>query len=100
MDKNQRMHLLSIIKKPIITDKTTKLLENNQYCFQVSQKSNKKTIKIAIEKFFNVKVVNINTCHLPLKKRNIGRFKGYKSHYKKAIVTLSENDTINLFENN
>nr|YP_007878227.1 50S ribosomal protein L23 [Calliarthron tuberculosum]AGA63838.1 50S ribosomal protein L23 [Calliarthron tuberculosum] len=100
MNREQQKKLLSIIKKPIITDKTTKLLENNQYCFQVNHKSNKIEIKLAIEYIFNVKVKKINTYHAPRKKRTVARFKGYKAHYKKAIVTLSENDTINLFSDN
>ena len=97
MDKNKIRHLLTIIKKPIITDKTTKLLENNQYCFQVDPRVNKSIIKEAIECIFDVKVKKVNTCHNPPKKRNVGRFTGYKGHYKKAIVTLSTNDKINLF---
>ena len=88
---------LSIIKYPIITDKATRLLANNQYSFVVSPKSDKPTIKAAIEYLFNVKVVKINTAHLPKKKKRIGQNLGWKSHYKKAIVTLSEGDTINLF---
>lgn len=97
MHKKRETNLLTVIKKPIITDKTTKLLENNQYCFQVDHQSNKAIVKLAIEHFFQVKVIKINTCHTPLKKRNVGRFKGYKAKYKKAIVTLSSDDTINLF---
>nr|YP_009541723.1 ribosomal protein L23 [Synarthrophyton chejuense]AYR05732.1 ribosomal protein L23 [Synarthrophyton chejuense] len=97
MDKNKTRLLLNIIKKPIITDKTTKLIENNQYCFEIDARNDKFKIKEAIEKIFKVKVKKINTCHRPLKKRNVGRFKGYKRHYKKAIITLSKNDKINLF---
>ena len=57
-----------IIKYPIITDKATRLLENNQYSFIVDRYSNKITIKAAIEDLFNVKVIKINTCRLPRKK--------------------------------
>ena len=89
-----------IVKYPIITDKTTRLLENNQYSFIVNPSSDKITIKAAIEYLFNVKVIKINTCHLPKKKRRVGKYVGWKSHYKKAIVTLSEGDTINLFAEN
>ena len=89
-----------IVKYPIITDKTTRLLENNQYSFIVNPSSDKITIKAAIEYLFNVKVIKINTCHLPKKKRRVGKYLGWKSHYKKAIVTLSEGDTINLFAEN
>ena len=89
-----------IIKYPIITDKATRLLENNQYSFIVNPYSDKITIKAAIEYLFNVKVIKVNTCHLPKKKRRVGKYLGWKSHYKKAIVTLAEGDTINLFAEN
>ena len=86
-----------IIKYPIITDKATRLLENNQYSFIVNPKSNKLTIKEAVEYLFNVKVTKVNTCKLPRKQKRIGKYIGWKPQYKKAIVTLSEGDTINLF---
>jgi large subunit ribosomal protein L23 len=86
-----------IIKYPIITDKATRLLENNQYSFVVDRYSNKITIKSAIEYLFNVKVIKINTCRLPRKQKRVGKYVGWKPQYKKAIVTLSEGDIINLF---
>ena len=97
MNKNLNPKIFQIIYRPIVTDKTTKLLEKNQYCFKVDHKFNKTEIKNAIEYFFNVKVININTCHEPKKKRKVGRFSGYKKHLKKAIVTLSVDSKINLF---
>ncbi len=97
MDKANYRELLKIIKQPVITDKTTKLLENNRYCFHVDYKMDKPKIKKAIEYIFDVKVIKINTCHMPRKKRKIGRFQGHKSHYKKAIIKLSSDDNINLF---
>ena len=99
MNKRQEAKLYSIIQQPVITDKTTKLLEKNQYCFKVNHKVNKTEIRQAIETIFNVKVININTYHEPRKKRKVGRFYGYKIHYKKAIITLSTNDKIDLFSN-
>jgi len=89
-----------IVKYPIITEKSTRLLETNQYTFVVDRYSNKTTIKSAIEELFNVKVVKINTCRLPRKKKQVGKYIGWKPQYKKAIVTLSENDIINLFDDN
>jgi len=86
-----------IIKHPIITDKATRLLENNQYSFIVDPSSDKIAIKAAIESLFNVKVIKINTCSLPRKKKRVGKYIGWKPQYKKAIVTLSEGDVINLF---
>lgn len=89
-----------IIKYPIITDKATKLLENNQYSFIVDRYSNKFSIKTAIEYLFNVKVLKINTCRLPRKQKRVGKYIGWKPQYKKAIVTLSDGDVINLFAEN
>ena len=89
-----------IIKYPIITDKATRLLENNQYSFVVSPTSSKPTIKAAIEYLFDVQVTKINTCQLPKKKKRVGKYLGWKPHYKKAIVTLAEGNTINLFAEN
>lgn len=88
------------IKYPIITEKATRLLENNQYSFIVSSESNKVIIKAAIEYLFDVKVIKVNTCHLPRKKRRVGKYIGWKPHYKKAIVSLEEGNTINLFAEN
>jgi len=90
----------NIIKYPIITDKATRLLENNQYSFIVNPTSNKITIKKSIEYLFNVQVIKVNTSHLPKKKKSIGRSFGYKPHYKKAIITLASGNTINLFSEN
>lgn len=89
-----------IIKYPIVTEKSTKLLENNQYTFIVDRYSNKLTIKSAIEDLFNVKVIKVNTCRLPKRKKQVGKYIGWKSQHKKAVITLSENDIINLFDDN
>ena len=89
-----------IIKQPIITDKATRLLENNQYSFIVNIKSDKPTIKLAIEYLFNVKVIKVNTCRLPRKQKRVGKYIGWKPQYKKAIVSLKEGDVINLFTEN
>ena len=89
-----------IIKYPIITDKATRLLENNQYSFIVDRYSDKSTIKAAIEYLFNVKVNKVNTCRLPRKKKRVGKYMGWKPQYKKAIVSLREGDVINLFTEN
>jgi large subunit ribosomal protein L23 len=89
-----------IIKYPIITDKATRLLENNQYSFIVDRYSDKITIKAAIEDLFNVKVIKVNTCRLPRKKKRVGKYVGWKPQYKKAIVSLAKGDVINLFTEN
>ena len=89
-----------ILKYPILTDKTTKLLENNKYSFKVDSCVNKIIIKQIIESLFCVKVLKVNTCHLSKKKKRVGKYTGWKPKYKKAIVTLSEGNIINLFNNN
>ena len=89
-----------IVKYPIITDKATRLLENNQYSFIVDRYSDKITIKAAIEYLFTVKVIKVNTCRLPRKKKRVGKYIGWKPQYKKAIVSLQEGNVINLFTEN
>lgn len=97
---NNKQSLIDLIRGPIITDKTTKLIEENQYSFAVNRKANKIQIKQAIEYIFKVNVKNISTCKLPIKKKKVGRFIGKKAQYKKAIITLQEGNTINIFSNN
>ena len=68
-----------------------------QYTFLVHSSANKILIKEAIQNLFDVKVKKINTTNLPKKKKKVGKYIGWKPNYKKAIVTLSDNDKINLF---
>ena len=102
MNNSSKYHLSNeqVVKYPIITDKATRLLENNQYTFVVDRSSDKPAIKSAIEELFKVKVKKVNTCHLPRKQKRIGKYIGWKPQYKKAIVTLSDGDVINLFTEN
>lgn len=97
MDSIDSRGLLDLVKYPIITDKTTKLLEENQYCLPLIPKQQKLILRLLYSIFFNVQVTGVNTCHPPKKKRSIGRFVGKRPHYKKAIVTLASEDSINLF---
>lgn len=90
-------HLADLIHRPIVTEKATVLLEQNKYVFEVIPTASKPEIKAAIEDLFNVKVTSVNTLQLPRKKRRVGKFIGYKPHYKRAIVTLAEGDSITLF---
>lgn len=93
------LNKISTIKQPILTDKTIRLTESRKYSFLVNLDSTKSEIKVAIESLFQVKIRKINTCNLPRKKKRVGKFTGWKAQYKKAIVTLSEGETINLFTN-
>lgn len=89
--------LVDIIKYPILTDKTTRLIEDNQYSFAVDKKASKIIIKKAIEYIFQVQIKKINTCNQSEKKRRVGKFVGRKAKYKKAIITLHEGNAIDLF---
>nr|UAD84207.1 ribosomal protein L23 [Gracilaria changii] len=89
--------ITDIIKYPILTDKTTQMLEDKKYSFAVEIKAKKSAIKQAIEQLFDVKVQKINTSIIKPQKKRIGKHIGYKSKYKKAIVKLHNKYEINLF---
>ena len=97
-DQSTQRDLLDIIKYPILTEKTIRLIEKNQYSFAVDSKAGKIAVKSAIEELFDVKVIAVNTSLLPLKKRRVGKFIGNKARYKRAIVKLASEDSISLFE--
>ncbi|MDD9272113.1 50S ribosomal protein L23 [Paenibacillus sp. GCM10023248] len=78
-----------IIKRPIITERTSDLMANKKYVFEVDLRANKTEIKQAIEAIFKVKVTNVNTLRMPAKPKRYGRHQGYTSIWKKAIVSLS-----------
>ena len=85
---------LKIIKKPLLTEKSTNLNQFNQYSFVVSSESNSFEIRQAIEKIFKVKVIKVNTAIIRGKLKSFKGQSGYKKNYKKAIVTLAEGNTI------
>jgi large subunit ribosomal protein L23 len=85
---------LSIIHRPLMTEKSTNLNQFNQYSFIVSKDSNSIEIKNAIEKIFKVKVTKVNTSILRGKIKSFKGSLGYRKDTKKAIVTLAEGNTI------
>ena len=85
---------LSIIHKPLLTEKSTNLNQFNQYTFLVDRKSNSLQIQQAIEKIFKVKVTKVNTSIIRGKLKSFKGNLGYKKDIKKAIVTLAEGNTI------
>ena len=87
-----------IIKRPIITEKSSGLVDKLQYTFEVAVDANKVEIKKAVEEIFNVKVVAIRTVNVHRKAKRVQRYEGYKSAYKKAIVRLAPGQTIASFE--
>ena len=85
---------MSIIKKPITTEKSTNLQQFNQYSFIVSKQSNSMQISNAIEMIFKVKVRKVNTSILRGKGKTFKGQYGFRKDIKKAIVTLDEGNTI------
>ena len=98
------LRLEDVIRRPLITEKNTILMEIGQYTFEVAPEANKIQIKAAVEKTFNVSVKAVNTLNVkPRKKsrmasRRGGRIEGTQASWKKAIVTLAPGERIDVFE--
>jgi large subunit ribosomal protein L23 len=92
--KYNARNLADLILKPIVTEKATLLMEQNKYVFDVAIKATKPQIKAAIEGLFEVKVTKVNTLRPPRKKKRVGKFIGYKPLYKRAIVTLASENSL------
>ena len=95
----------TIIKKPVITEKATKLSElSNRFTFEVDRKSNKIEIKNAIEKMYGVHVTDVHTLNYgggvsSVKYTNKGIVEQKSKQWKKAVVTIADGETIDLFKN-
>lgn len=91
-----------VIRRPIITEKTNALSGNlQQYVFEVSKDANRTMVKNAIEAIFDVDVVRVNIINVPAKRSRRARSRRLlvrRPGYKKAIVTLAEGQTIEIFE--
>lgn len=86
--------LLSLIKYPSLTEKSINLYGERQYTFIVDRSLTKIEIKYVIEKIFDVTILEVNTCTLPVKTRRVGKFNGKKPKYKKTYVKLKKGDAI------
>ncbi len=95
------LHLYDVIRRPVITEKTTGMVDNdNKYVFEVARKANKLQVKEAVEVIFELegKVLKVNTMNMPAKRGRRGRNQYIRSRqWKKAIVTLEEGVSIELF---
>ena len=93
------MHVLSVLKRPLITEKSTLLQEQNKYVFEVLPRANKPQIREAFERAFEVSVASVNIVKIPGERRRLrnGRWLTSKP-MKKEVVTLKAGDTIQLFE--
>ena len=92
------MELHQIIRRPLVTEKTTLLREGNQYIFEVDPRANKIEIERAVEKLFKVKVLGVRTQNILGKQKRYGRLMGKKRDWKKAIVTVAPGSSIEIFD--
>jgi len=88
-----------VVLRPLLTEKGTRLKEEgNQYLFRVARTANKVEIKRAIEQLFKVTVLDVHTAQVRGKIKRLGRFQGRTPDWKKAVATLKEGDSIELYE--
>jgi len=92
------MHLYEVLRRPLITEKSTDLQALNKYVFEIADEANKPLVKQAIEKAFRVRVTGVNVVTVPGKTRRVGRRQVQTRSWKKAIVTLQPGDKIEFFE--
>ncbi len=98
------MKLTEVLIKPILTEKANAQQEKlRRYAFRVDRRANKLEIKKAVEEFYGVSVVDVNTAVVPGKNKTrytkAGFIQGMKSAYKKALVTVAEGESIDLYSN-
>ena len=88
-----------VIIRPVLSEKSSDLAEENKYVFQVANNANKHIIKKAIKEVFKVNPVKINVMKVRGKRKKVRYHYGYTTSWKKAIVTIGEGEKIELFEN-
>ncbi|MGH2795633.1 MAG: 50S ribosomal protein L23 [Actinomycetota bacterium] len=87
-----------VILAPVVSEKSYGAIDRNVYTFLVAPTANKTEIKIAIEKIFGVKVISVNTMWRSGKRKRTRYTMGQRSAQKRALVTLAEGDTIEIFQ--
>ncbi|MDD5311752.1 MAG: 50S ribosomal protein L23 [Dehalococcoidia bacterium] len=92
------MNVYEILRRPLVTEKVSRLGEQNKYAFEVNKKASKEQIKQAVEKSFKVGVIRVNIINVPGETRRLGRRAVTRASWKKAVVTLKEGDKIQYFE--
>ena len=93
------MEPLQLIRRPLISEKSTKLKEaTNTVCFEVDRRANKIEIQRAVEKLFGVKVAGVRVANRRGKWKRMGRFLGQRKDWKKAYVRLAPGEKLEFFE--
>ncbi|MDP2234390.1 MAG: 50S ribosomal protein L23 [Actinomycetota bacterium] len=87
-----------IIVRPIVSEKSFDLIEQNRYTFEVAKTASKPQIADAVSEIFSVTVTDVNTMNVTGKPRRLRHNKGVTRSWKKAIVTLKQGDAIEFFE--
>lgn len=91
------MHVYEVLRRPLVTEKSTLLQGQNRYAFEIAQKATKHQVKEAVETGFKVKVTKVNVMTVPGKTRRFGRRQVKTPSWKKAVVTLGPGQKIELF---
>jgi large subunit ribosomal protein L23 len=92
------MKNLLILKKPVVTEKSTEMNQASKYVFEVDVRANKMDVKNAVQSAFDVTVLKVNIMNIKGKKKRFGPKIAKLPNRKKAIVTLSQGDSITIFE--
>ena len=92
------MNAREIILRPVVSEKSYALLAANKYTFRVADRANKTQVRQAIEEIFGVRVEGVRTAWVKPKPKRRGFTSGTRRRWKKAVVTLHAEDTIELFE--
>jgi large subunit ribosomal protein L23 len=92
------MNARQVIVRPVISEKSYALLAANKYTFRVHERSNKTQVRQAIEEIFGVRVMGVRTAWVKPKPKRRGWTSGQRRRWKKAVVTLHPDDSIELFE--
>jgi large subunit ribosomal protein L23 len=87
-----------VIIRPVVSEKSYAGIEQNTYTFLVDKRANKTEIKEAVQTIWNVRVTSVNTLNRPGKTKRRGWTKGTTASQKRAIVTLADGDSIEIFE--
>ncbi|MCR6543956.1 50S ribosomal protein L23 [Dehalobacterium formicoaceticum] len=87
-----------VLIKPLVSEKSMGLMEENKYTFLVDKNANKLEVKHAVQEIFKVTVLNVTTMIVKGKMKRMGRYVGKRPDRKKAIVTLKAGDKIEVFE--
>jgi len=89
----------TIVKRPLVTEKSIAARALNKYCFEVDLTANKIEIGNAVEQIYRVKVVKVNTLRVKGEKKRLGRYpEGKTPDWKKAVVTLQPGQRIEILE--